>query len=101
VEGEPKIRSYASIGNMMRAMQSLRSQNRKVSAVFVQDANMGSKLFASNSFYVVRGNTASAFLLEQDARTAATTVGGGAKVVNFQSLQQALLPGGQPFAFNF
>lgn len=91
VKGEDKVRNFASIQNLLTALQKLKAEGKTASAVFVHDYNNGWKLFAENSFYVRNGNDVSAFLLEKDAQTFAAK--SGVQVADFRGLQQVALVG--------
>jgi NitT/TauT family transport system substrate-binding protein len=89
VKEEDKVMNFASITNMMTMLQTLKTDGRKaVGAIFVHDQTNGLKLFAENSFYVQSGKDVFAFLTENDAQAFAEK--SGAKVANFQGLQQAI-----------
>lgn len=94
VKGEDKVMNFASISNMMTMLQALKADGKKaVGAMFVHDQTTGGKLFAENSFYVQNGKTISAFLTEKEAQAFAEK--SGAKVANFQSLQQSIAQSNQ------
>lgn len=86
LEGENKVMNFASIQNMMAALQKLKADGKETSAIFVHDRHKGWKLFAENSFFVRQGNEVSAFLTEKEARTFAKQA--SARVATFQGLQQ-------------
>jgi NitT/TauT family transport system substrate-binding protein len=86
VDGEPTIRKYASIANMVKALQGLNGQGKKIGSIFVQDAGQGWKLFASSSYFVRKGKDVSAFLIEKDAKDFASKNGG--QVSDFPALQK-------------
>jgi NitT/TauT family transport system substrate-binding protein len=86
VDGETKIRNYASISNMLKALQGLKSQGKKIGSIFVHDSGKGWKLFANSSIFVSKGNDISAFLLDKDAQDFASKIGG--KVSTFATLQK-------------
>lgn len=95
VKGEDKVMNFASISNMMTMLQTLKADEKKVvGALFVHDQATGWKLFAENSFYVQSGKNVSAFLTEKDAQAFAEK--SGAKVANFQTLQQSIAQANQP-----
>jgi NitT/TauT family transport system substrate-binding protein len=94
VEGEDKVTSFASIGNMLKALAKLQDEGKAVSVMFVHDRNSGWKLFAENSYYVTSGNQVSAFLLEEEAKTYAAKAGG--QVTAFRGLQQTYAAQAQP-----
>lgn len=86
IEGEDKVRSFASIQTMMTMLQQLKTEGQQAtSAIFVHDHNNGWKLFAENSFFVQQGDEISAFLSETEAKTFADRI--GAKPSTFRGLQ--------------
>lgn len=94
VKEEDKVMNFASITNMMTMLQTLKTDGKKaVGALFVHDQTNGLKLFAENSFYVQSGKNVSAFLTEKEAQAFAEK--SGAKVANFQGLQQAIAQANQ------
>lgn len=95
IKEEDKVMNFASIANMMAMLQTLKTDGKKaVGALFVHDQTNGWKLFAENSFYVQSGKNVSAFLTEKEAQAFAEK--SGAKVANFQGLQQAIAQANQP-----
>jgi NitT/TauT family transport system substrate-binding protein len=94
IKGEDKVMNFASITNMMTMLQTLKADGKKtVGALFVHDQTNGWKLFAENSFYVQNGKNISAFLTEKEAQLFAEK--SGAKVANFQGLQQVIAEANQ------
>jgi NitT/TauT family transport system substrate-binding protein len=94
LKGDDKVMNFASITNMMTMLQTLKADNKKtIGAIFVHDQTTGWKLFAENSFYVQNGKTVSAFLTEKEAQAFAEK--SGAKVANFQALQQSIAQSNQ------
>lgn len=95
LKGEDKVRSYASIQNMMTALKKLQADGKQaVSAIFVHDRANGWKLFAENSFFVRSNDGISAFLTEKDAQTFAQQ--NNAQVVGFKGLQEFYAQESQP-----
>jgi len=89
LESEDKVMNFASITNMMAMLQKLKADGKDTAgAIFVHDRDRGWKLFAENSFFVQNGKEISAFLTEQEAQAFANK--SGAKVANFQGLQQSV-----------
>jgi NitT/TauT family transport system substrate-binding protein len=86
VDGEEKIRNFASIKNMVTAVSKLKAEGKQAkSTVFVHDFNKGWKLLAANSFFVRKGDDIAAFLTEKDAQAYAASQG-GAQVLTFNAL---------------
>ncbi|MGG6263811.1 ABC transporter substrate-binding protein [Leptolyngbya sp. AN03gr2] len=95
IKGEDKVRSYASIQNMMTALKKLQADGKQaISAIFVHDRTNGWKLFAENSFFVRGNDGISAFLTEKEAQTFAQQ--SGAQVVGFRGLQEFYAQEPQP-----
>ncbi|MBW4422657.1 MAG: ABC transporter substrate-binding protein [Myxacorys californica WJT36-NPBG1] len=93
IKGEGNVMNFASIANMMTMLQTLAASGKTAGALFVHDQTTGWKLFAENSFYVQNGKTVSAFLTEKEAQAFAEK--SGAKVANFQALQQSIAQANQ------
>lgn len=86
VDGEEKIRNFASIKNMVTAVSKLKAEGKQAtSTVFVHDFNKGWKLLAANSFFVRKGDDIAAFLTEKDAQAYAASQG-VAQVLTFNAL---------------
>ena len=82
VDGEGKVRDYASAQEAFAAVNTLERGGKKVRVVYVQDHSSGLKLFANQAWYVkdAKGNLAG-FLLKENADSYAKQVNG--KVVDF------------------
>lgn len=82
LNGEDKVRSYASTQEAFAALNTLEQGGKKVRVVYVQDRSSGLKLFANQAWYVkdARGNI-DAFLLKDSADRYAKQVNGN--VVDF------------------
>lgn len=85
IQNEKEVMNFASVKNMLLALQKLKAKGKQPSAIYVQDYNSGLKLLAENSFFVHSQNDIFAFLTEQQAQTYATQ--NGAQVANFKGLQ--------------
>ena len=86
VDGEEKIRNFASIKNMVAAVSKLKTEGKQAkSTVFVHDFNKGWKLLAANSFFVRKGDDVAAFMTERDAQEYAASQG-NAQVLTFNAL---------------
>lgn len=73
VEGEPKVRAYATPGS---ALQDVATLGNRVRAAWVHDRKTGSKLFARAAWYTQGDDGISAFLLQSDALAWAAEHGG-------------------------
>lgn len=82
LNGEDKVRNYASTQEAFAALNTLEQGGKKVRVVYVQDRSSGLKLFANQAWYVkdARGNI-DAFLLKDSADHYAKQVNGN--VVDF------------------
>jgi NitT/TauT family transport system substrate-binding protein len=82
LNGEDKVRNYASTQEAFAALNTLEQGGKKVRVVYVQDRSSGLKLFANQAWYVKdsRGNI-DAFLLKDSADRYAKQVNGN--VVDF------------------
>lgn len=96
IEGEDKVMNFASVPNMMAALQKMKAEGKTASAIFVHDRENGWKLFAENSYFVRNGNEVSAFLSENDAKAFASK--SGTTVADFKGLQQLYAQSPQPAA---
>ncbi|MFN5862793.1 MAG: ABC transporter substrate-binding protein, partial [Pseudanabaena sp.] len=86
VDGEEKLRNFASIKNMLAAVSKLKTEGKQAkSTVFVHDFNKGWKLLAANSFFVRKGDDVAAFMTERDAQEYAASQG-NAQVLTFNAL---------------
>jgi NitT/TauT family transport system substrate-binding protein len=85
VQGEETVRSFASIGNMVKALVELQAEGQAADVMFVHDYNNGWKLFAENSYFVSNGDNVAAFLVEADAQAYASSTGG--QMTAFRGLQ--------------
>ena len=73
VEGEPKVRVYATPRSALRDVATL---GEKVRIALVHDRNTGSKLIARSAWYAQGDDGISAFLLRSDAEAWAAGHGG-------------------------
>ena len=83
LDGEPKVRHYASAENALKALNEFETSGKKARAVFAQDRNTGNKLLAGQAWFVNDKGEISAFLLKGDAEAWAKDHGGG--VVDFEA----------------
>lgn len=84
VEGEPKVRNYASPESALFAVREIEKTGKKIRVVFVHDRQSGLKLLANLAWFSRNPNgQIDAYLQKDAAETAARSVGGS--VVNFAS----------------
>lgn len=84
VEGEPKVRNYASPESALFAVREAEKAGKKIRVVFVHDRTSGLKLLANLAWYARSpSGQIDAFLEKEAAEKAARTNGG--TVVNFAS----------------
>lgn len=77
------IKTYATIGEFLKAVAEFRTVGQKLNATYVYDKATGLKLFGKMAFYVQSTDGAmTAFLRKQDADAYAGTIGG--KVIGFE-----------------
>lgn len=77
------IKTYATIGEFLKAIAEFRTVAQKLNATYVYDKATGLKLFGKMAFYVqAKDGTMTTFLRKQDADAYAGTVGG--KVIGFE-----------------
>jgi NitT/TauT family transport system substrate-binding protein len=81
VDGEDKVRAYASPASALLACAEAERAGHKVSAVFVHDHGTGLKLLARTAWFVDAHGTLDAFLSRRDADAYARAQGG--KVIAF------------------
>jgi NitT/TauT family transport system substrate-binding protein len=86
VQGEPKVRHYASIENALLDLRRLQQSGKQTRVVYVQDLQQGVKLLAPNAWYVAGVNgQLSAFLQRNDA--AAYAAANKGRVLDFAQIQ--------------
>lgn len=84
VEGKP-IKSYKSVGTMLKAYRSLKAAHSTVDATYVYDQHSGLKLFGKDAFYVaVPHHGLHTFMLRKEADNYAAKKDG--KVYTFAQL---------------
>jgi NitT/TauT family transport system substrate-binding protein len=77
------IKTYAKMGDFLKAVAKYNAEGAKLNATYVYDKNTGLKIFGKSAFYVKGSDGSfSTFLLKPDAETYAKSVGG--TVVSFQ-----------------
>ena len=81
LDGEPKVRHYASAENALKALNKFETAGEKARAVYAQDRNTGNKLLAQQAWFVNDKGEVSAFLLKGEAEAWAKAHGGA--VVDF------------------
>jgi NitT/TauT family transport system substrate-binding protein len=94
VQGEDTVTNFASIPNMLEALEALQEEGKAADVMFVHDRQHGWKLFAENSYFVTNADGVSAFLLESDAQAYASETGG--QMTAFRGLQEVYAQRQQP-----
>lgn len=84
VEGEPKVRNYASPESALFAVREAEKAGRKIRVVFVHDRSSGLKLLANLAWYARSPSGQIDAFLEKEAAEKAAQKNGGT-VVNFAS----------------
>ncbi len=77
VQGEPKVRHYASIEGAFGDLRRLEAEGKTVRAVYVHDLIHKIKLLAPLSYYAVDAKGQLSAFLQKDAATAYAKVNGG------------------------
>lgn len=88
VQGEPKVRHYASIENALADLQKIESSGKKPRAVYVHDLIHRIKLLAPTSWYAVDAKGQLSAFLQKDAATAYAAANKG-RVLDFAGAQAA------------
>lgn len=88
VEGEPKVRSYATAENALKDLAAIQKAQQKIRVVYAQDRESGLKLLAKDAWFV-KNETGeiSAFLLKQSADAWSTQHRG--QVLDFAAVTSA------------
>lgn len=86
VQGEPKVRHYASIEGALADLQKIEQGGRKARAVYVHDLIHRIKLLAPTSWYAVDGKGQLSAFLQKDAASAYATANKG-RVLDFAGAQ--------------
>lgn len=86
VQGEPKVRHYASIEGALADLQKIEQDGRKARAVYVHDLIHRIKLLAPTSWYAVDAKGQLSAFLQKDAATAYATANKG-RVLDFAGAQ--------------
>ena len=86
VQGEPKVRHYASIEGALADLQKIEQGGRKARAVYVHDLIHRIKLLAPTSWYAVDAKGQLSAFLQKDAATAYATANKG-RVLDFAGAQ--------------
>jgi NitT/TauT family transport system substrate-binding protein len=88
VQGEPKVRHYASIENALNDLQKIEQSGKKARAVYVHDLIHRIKLLAPTTWYAVDAKGQLSAFLQKDAATAYAAANKG-RVVDFAGAQAA------------
>ncbi len=88
VQGEPKVRHYASIEGALSDLQKLEQQGKKARAVYVHDLIHSIKLLAPNAWFAVDAKGQLSAFLQKDTAQAYATVNKG-RLLDFAGAQAA------------
>ncbi|MDQ8038118.1 MAG: ABC transporter substrate-binding protein [Pedobacter sp.] len=88
VQGEPKVRHYASPENAFSDLRKLEKAGKKVRVVYAQDRNTGIKLLADKAWYTVDKNGQINAFLSKGAATGWAKAQGGS-VADFNAVKTA------------
>ncbi|MFG1477972.1 ABC transporter substrate-binding protein [Xanthobacter sp. V4C-4] len=92
VRDEPRVRSYASAENAIKALKTLETEGKVARAVYAQDRDSGIKLLAPQAWFVrADSGEVSAFLLKQSAVDWAQVKGGA--VLDFPGVKASSAAG--------
>jgi ABC-type nitrate/sulfonate/bicarbonate transport systems, periplasmic components len=91
VQGEPKVRHYASIENAFADLQKLQQAGKKPRAVYVHDLIHRIKLLAPNTWFAVDAKGQLSAFLQKDAASAYAAANKG-RVLDFAGAQAAAKP---------
>lgn len=91
VQGEPKVRHYASIENAFADLQKLQQSGKKARAVYVHDLIHRIKLLAPNTWFAVDAKGQLSAFLQKDAASAYAAANKG-RVLDFAGAQAAAKP---------
>ncbi|CAN7276016.1 ABC transporter substrate-binding protein [Rhizobacter sp. LjRoot28] len=91
VQGEPKVRHYASIEGAFGDLQKIESQGRRVRAVYVHDHIHRIKLLAPNTWFAVDARGQLSAFLQKDAATAYAAASKG-RVLDYAAARNAAKP---------
>jgi len=89
VQGEPKVRHYASIESALGELQKLEKAGKTAKAVYVHDLMHRIKLLAPTTWYAIDAKGQLSAFLQKDAATAYATANKG-KVLDFAGAQAAV-----------
>lgn len=84
VEGESKVRSYASPESAFADLKKIEAASKKVRVVYAQDANSGIKLLAQQAWFATDAKGRLNAFLQKDAATAWAQVNNG-KALDYDS----------------
>jgi NitT/TauT family transport system substrate-binding protein len=89
VQGEPKVRHYASIENAFADLQKIEQSGKKPRAVYVHDLIHRIKLLAPTTWYAVDAKGQLSAFLQKDAASAYASANKG-RVLDFPGAQAAV-----------
>jgi NitT/TauT family transport system substrate-binding protein len=99
VQGEPKVRHYASIEGALADLQKLEQGGKKAKAVYVHDLIHRIKLLAANAWFVADAKGQLSAFLQKDAANAYAAANKG-RVLDFASAQAGVKAAGATVAKN-
>jgi len=82
VQGEPKVRHYASIENALTDLHKIEESGKKARAIYVHDLIHRIKLLAPTSWYAIDGKGQLSAFLQKDAASAYAAANKG-RVLDF------------------
>jgi NitT/TauT family transport system substrate-binding protein len=88
VQGEPKVRHYASVEGAFSDLRTLEAAGKTVRAVYVHDLIHRIKLLAPTSWYALDGKGQLSAFLQKDAAAAYARLNGG-RVLDFAAARDA------------
>jgi NitT/TauT family transport system substrate-binding protein len=86
VQGEPKVRHYATIENALSELKKIEAGGKKVRGVYVHDLIHRIKLLAPNTWYAIDGRGQLSAFLQKDAASAYAAANKG-RVLDFAGAQ--------------
>jgi NitT/TauT family transport system substrate-binding protein len=90
VKGEPRVRSYASAENALKALKTIETEGKTIRVLYAQDRESGIKLLGNQAWFVRAGDgEVSAFLLKDRAEAWANSHGGD--VLDYAKARAAVL----------
>jgi NitT/TauT family transport system substrate-binding protein len=91
VQGEPKVRHYASIEGAFADLQKIEAQGKKARAIYVHDLIHRIKLLAPNTWFALDNKGQLSAFLQKDAASAYATANKG-RVLDFAGARSSAKP---------